>query len=98
VYAQLPAAQVEAALAAAQAPPQRPQWAALVRVSTSQPLVGTPSQSAKPALQAPTRQAPAAQAAVALGSAQVRPHAPQLATVVARLVSQPLATAPSQLS
>jgi hypothetical protein len=45
---------------------------------------------------AATAHAPAAHAAVALGSAQVRPQAPQLAALAVRSVSQPLAASPSQ--
>ncbi|MFO0560349.1 MAG: hypothetical protein U0269_20195 [Polyangiales bacterium] len=59
-----------------------PQFIALVRVSTSQPLAGFMSQSAKPALQR-TPQAPSAHVAAALGPAeQTRPHIPQLFTSV----------------
>ena len=76
--------------------PQAPQLALSVRVSTSQPFTGSRSQSAKPVAQAITAQAPAAQVAVALGSAHARPQAPQLDALVVRLVSQPLAAAPSQ--
>ena len=81
---------------AAQRVPQRPQLVLSVRVSASQPLAGAPSQSAKPAAQAAMAQAPAAQLAVALGSAHVRPHAPQLVALVARSVSQPVEARPSQ--
>ena len=76
--------------------PHAPQLALSVRVSTSHPLAGLRSQSAKPAAQVATAHAPTVQVAVALGSAQVRPHAPQLASVVPRSVSQPLDAAPSQ--
>jgi hypothetical protein len=67
-----------------------------VAVFTSQPLEGSPSQSAKPVAQVVTAHALAAQVAVALGSAHARPHAPQLAALVRRSVSQPLPAAPSQ--
>jgi hypothetical protein len=42
-------------------------------------------------------QAPLTHDAVAFGSEQAAPHAPQLATVVSRLVSQPLLATLSQL-
>ena len=42
------------------------------------------------------RHAPAEHAPVPLDGLQVRPHAPQLATDVAVLVSQPLLVVPSQ--
>ena len=46
-----PAAQAPVALGGAQPRAQAPQWVALVRVSASQPLLGSPSQSAKPVVQ-----------------------------------------------
>ncbi|MFO0627974.1 MAG: hypothetical protein U0325_20530 [Polyangiales bacterium] len=49
---QTPAAQRAVPLAGVHARPHPPQWARLSRVSTSQPLVGSPSQSALPAAQA----------------------------------------------
>jgi hypothetical protein len=76
--------------------PQPPQAALSVRVSTSQPLAVLPSQLAKPALQLAMAQAPAAQLAVALGSAQARPQAPQCAGLLWVLASQPLLATPSQ--
>jgi hypothetical protein len=81
---------------AAQAVPQPPQLALSLRVSTSQPLAALPSQSRKPVAQAAIAQAPAAQVEVALGSAQTRPHAPQLTALVWVSTSQPLAAVPSQ--
>jgi hypothetical protein len=81
---------------AAQAVPQAPQLALSVRVSTSQPLAGLASQSAKPVAQASTAHAPTAQVAVALGRAQNRPQDPQLAALVVTSVSQPLLARPSQ--
>jgi hypothetical protein len=47
-----PATQAPVALAGAQRLPHAPQCSALARVSTSQPLEASPSQSAKPASQA----------------------------------------------
>ena len=76
--------------------PQAPQLVLLVLVLTSQPLAASPSQSAKPAAQAASVQAPALQRVVALGSAQARPHPPQWAALVAVSVSQPLAAWLSQ--
>jgi hypothetical protein len=67
------------------------------RVSTSQPLVATPSQLAKPAAQEATAQRPAAQAIVALAPTQRTPHAPHWLTSVAVATSQPLVHEPSQL-
>ena len=49
--AQRPSTHVDSALARAQRLPQAPQAVAVVRVSVSQPLAGSPSQSSKPALQ-----------------------------------------------
>jgi hypothetical protein len=92
----VPHAPPEQTWPAAQVVRQAPQLALSLRVSTSQPLAASPSQSAKPGLQAATPQAPPAQAAAALGSAQTRPQAPQLAAVVSSAASQPLAAAPSQ--
>jgi hypothetical protein len=82
---------------AAQAVPHAPQLALSLRVSTSQPLATLPSQLAYPVAHAVMVHAPAVQPDVALGSAQVRPQAPQLVALVWVLVSQPLAAAPSQL-
>jgi hypothetical protein len=48
-------------------------------------------------LQLATAHAPIAHAGVALARAHARPHAPQCATLVAVLTSQPLAATPSQL-
>ncbi len=92
-----PAAQPATPLATTHALPQAPQWAGAVASSTSQPLAGSPSQSAKPASQvAPQRES--SQVAVACGRAgQALRHAPQWAGLAARSTSQPLAAAPSQL-
>jgi hypothetical protein len=93
---QRPAKQAPAALPGAHTLPHAPQWLASVRVSTSQPLAGLPSQSAKPSLQRATAQRPPAQALVALARAQAEPHAPQWAVLVWVSVSQPLPVLPSQ--
>jgi hypothetical protein len=76
--------------------PHVPQWVALDRVSTSQPVPVTASQSAKPAAQVATAQAPMVQAATALARAQALPHAPQWAALLASVTSQPLLATPSQ--
>ncbi len=91
-----PHAPPEQTCPAAQAVPHAPQWALSVRVSTSQPLLGSPSQSEKPAAHADTPQAPAAHCAVALGSTHARPHTPQLVALARTSVSQPLRASPSQ--
>jgi hypothetical protein len=80
-----------------QAMPQPPQWALLVRVWVSQPLVWMPSQLPKPAMQEVMEHAPAEQTEVALESVHALPHAPQLVALLRRSVSQPLLAAPSQL-
>jgi hypothetical protein len=91
-----PATHALVALAALHARPHIPQFVGLVRVSTSQPSDALPLQSAKPALHV-NPHAPAAHVAVALaGAIHDRPHVPQLATVVARVVSQPFAGLESQ--
>ena len=82
----------------AHARPQPPQWATVLVVLTSQPLAAFMSQLAKPVLHVPTPQVPIAHAAVPLaGVAQALPQAPQWASVLARVVSQPLAALLSQL-
>lgn len=69
-------------------PPQVPQCLGSVAVFTSQPLVGSPSQSAYGALQEVMVHWPPGQATEALGSAHDRPHAPQF-WVVSSAVSHP---------
>jgi hypothetical protein len=80
-----------------QARPQAPQCAALVRVSVSQPLWGSPSQSADPVAQVGTH-TPAAQVLVGVVAPVVhaRPQAPQWAAVARVSASQPLRGSPSQ--
>ena len=76
--------------------PQPPQLALSVRMFTSHPLPGFPSQSAKPALQ-PERQRPPTHATTALGPAlHAAAHAPQFVTLDSVLVSQPFVALPSQ--
>jgi hypothetical protein len=80
------------------APPQRLQCATDVLRSTSQPSAGSPLQSAKPASHIPIVHIPPAHAAVACGSMQRLPHAPQWRVSLRRLTSQPSATFMLQLS
>jgi hypothetical protein len=94
--AQRPPTHAGAPLLTEHTTPQAPQAVAVVRVSTSQPLSGLPSQSAKPALHAATAQRPAAHDAVALGRLHPRPQAPQWVALDWVSVSQPLLSWPSQ--
>jgi hypothetical protein len=74
-----------------------PQWSTDDPSATSQPLAALPSQSAKPALQAPTLHVPLRQAGLALAGAEhTVPQAPQARTEDARSASQPFAGSPSQ--
>jgi hypothetical protein len=68
--------------AASQDVPQEPQFRSEEDRSISQPFVGSPSQSANPGVQAPSRQAPPAQLAEAFAPTQGAPQAPQLAALV----------------
>ncbi len=81
---------------AAQRRPHAPQCSALVDTLVSQPVRAMPSQSPKPAVQAPSAHAPPLHAAVALANAQRTRHPPQF-IVVRRSVSQPFVAVPSQL-
>ncbi len=94
--AQAPATHDALALLNAHTFPQAPQFEVLVRVAASQPLAGLLSQSAKPALHAPTAHRPAAQSGVAFCAEHALRHAPQFAALVPRSVSHPLAGLPSQ--
>ncbi|MBI5518036.1 MAG: hypothetical protein HY909_29970 [Deltaproteobacteria bacterium] len=76
--------------------PHIPQLPGSLPVLVSQPLAATPSQSPKPALQAPTAQRPAAQDAVAFAREHTRPQAPQCIADVCTLVSQPVEAIRSQ--
>src|SRR5262249_2790788 len=71
--------------------PQAPQFEMLVWRFTSQPSAAIPLQLAKPGLQLATAQLPATQLAVALGTEQTSPQAPQFVTLVSIFVSQPSA-------
>ncbi|MBK8694091.1 MAG: hypothetical protein IPN17_17860 [Deltaproteobacteria bacterium] len=87
-----------APVGAEQRVPQAPQLEmSPIAVFTSQPLAGLPSQSAKPALQAPRMQRPAAQVAAALAKLQRLPQTPQFMASVEVVVSQPLVATLSQL-
>ncbi len=79
---QRPEAQRAVALPpAAQRIPQPPQWLRSRRVSASQPLLATLSQSAKGAVHAPTAHAPMRHAGVPSAVVQARPQAPQWAVL-----------------
>jgi len=90
-------AQPATPLTVEQAWAQAPQCVGSVVVLTSQPSDARPLQSAKPGSQAPTWQTPCAQTGVSLAMGQALPQTLQLATLVLRLVSQPLVTSLSQL-
>lgn len=94
--AHAPPAQTAPAFGRLHTRPQPPQFETSADVRTSQPSVSLPLQLAKPVSQAPTRHAPSTQVAVAFEGRQSAPHAPQCATVVRRLVSQPFEASPSQ--
>jgi hypothetical protein len=78
------------------ASPHPPQWLALTRRSSSQPVSAIPSQFANVPEQAATAHVPPTHTAVAFASRQGSLHAPQWATVVDRSVSQPLPGSSSQ--
>ena len=63
---------------------------------TSQPLAALPSQSSKPAPQAPGWQVPSTQVGGALGKEQTMPQPLQLSGSVRVCTSQPLTASPSQ--
>jgi hypothetical protein len=87
----------EHAVPGGQLTPQRPQLTLLLERLTSQPSASLPLQLSKPGEQAPSRHAPPAHDAPALGRLHARPHAPQLLTSAPTLVSQPSASTPLQL-
>jgi hypothetical protein len=76
--------------------PQVPQSLTLVATPVSQPSASLPSQSANPAVHE-TEQTPPAQDGVPFDVEHTFPQVPQLPLSDARVVSQPLATLPSQL-
>ena len=86
---QRPAEHAAVPFVALHAAPHAPQLAVDVRRFTSQPLLATPSQSAKPAAQV-NPHAPRVHAVVALARAgQVVAHAPQFDTSVWRFTQRP---------
>jgi hypothetical protein len=91
----VPDVHVSEAFARSQVTPQAPQ---LVRVwvLVSQPLLGLPSQLAKPAAHDGTH-APAVHTKVPFAFVQAAAHAPQFVVLVFRFASQPFAALPSQL-
>jgi len=96
VYTQSPPTQLRAELLVVwQAALQAPQCVGLVFRLTSQPVAGSPSQSAKPALQLWMRHVPPMQPPVAFCMLQALLHIPQCALLVLRFVSQKSARFPS---
>jgi hypothetical protein len=96
--AHAPAAQLAAAFAKLHALPQRPQCAALLVVSVSQPSAAIALQSPKPALHIPTPHAPLTHPGVPLATARHDvPQAPQCITLTRRSTSQPFVAIMSQL-
>ena len=96
VTAQRPIAQAGTALGGLQTVLHAPQFERSVASSTSQPLSGLPSQSAKPALHA-NSQRPDEHDERALGrAAHAAPQAPQFIASVSVFVSHPLPGARSQ--
>ncbi len=92
----VPAVQVAVAFANEHAMAHEPQCVASVWRLISQPLAGFPSQSAKPALHAPSTHAPMAHVEPAFGNEHVKPHAPQLDGSDVTLCSQPFDATRSQ--
>jgi hypothetical protein len=90
-----PSEQLAVPFALLQALPQLPQFATLELVFTSQPLVVTPSQFAKPEEHALRVHVPEGHDSLAFGKLHVEPHAPQFVSVLSD-VSQPFAESPSQ--
>jgi hypothetical protein len=81
-----------------QARVQDPQWAGSVSVFVSQPLVGSPSQSAQPMSHAATVHAACAQPAVPCATVHAVAHDPQCCGSPLTSCSQPLVGSPSQSS
>jgi hypothetical protein len=92
---QTPPLQLGVPFTALQTLPQVPQFATEPAVFTSQPLVGSPSQFARPALQVMPLHTPPVQAGVPPWLEHTLPQPPQFC-VVARLASQPVSGLPSQ--
>ena len=96
ITVQVPAEHAPVPLAGVHSFIQRPQWVRSLRVSTSQPLAALASQSAKPASHV-NPQVPPVQVGLAFaGRGHMRPQPPQFVRSSSVLVSQPLATVPSQ--
>lgn len=93
--AQVPVVHVSLAFARSHTVPHPPQFVS-VWVLVSQPLLGLPSQLAKPDAQVGT-QAPAVQTVVPFAFVQAAPQLPQLVALVFRFASQPFEARPSQL-
>jgi hypothetical protein len=94
--AQVPLAQVAAALAKKQGRPQPPQCVVLVVVLVSQPLTASPSQLPKPVLHMPRRHTPPVHDTAPLDRVQAWPQPPQFARLVEVSTSQPSPALPLQ--
>ena len=95
---QVPVVQDGVACAGAQTALHAPQFARLVLVLISQPLVGFESQFAKPLLQLSTAQRLPRQTGLPSAAVQAVPQAPQLLTLFVVFTSQPFSGAWSQSS
>ena len=91
-----PLEHVPFAFGGAQDRPHAPQFVVLEATSLSQPLLGSPSQSANPARHDATAHPPDRHAPMAFAGAHTLPQPPQLARLEPRLTSQPFAELPSQ--
>jgi hypothetical protein len=91
----VPVAQVGVPLITVHAMPHVPQFVSVLS-GASQPLLATPSQLPKPALQLAIAQVPVPQVEVAFARLHATPQPPQFVSVFSA-VSQPLAVTPSQL-
>jgi hypothetical protein len=92
---QVPPEHDSVAFGMSQATPQAPQLVSVFRL-VSHPLVGSPSQFAKPVAQVGAH-TPFVQVVVPFALEQTVPQVPQFAGLVFRFASQPLAATPSQL-
>jgi hypothetical protein len=91
-----PSAQLAVPLVELHAAPQAPQLVTVVPRFVSHPFAGSRSQSAKPAVQAPSVQTPATHDSAAFARLQSAPQAPQFGRLVFRFVSQPSPGIPLQ--
>ncbi len=91
-----PRTQSPSAEAGAQTAPQPPQSDSASRRLISQPLAGSPSQSAMPSTQESTRHRPAEQRPTASAGAHPAPQPPQCSRLFSRSASQPFPGRPSQ--